>query len=49
MRIGYVLMEFPPLTETFIRREIAALCRQGDTVVVYADALVDATSTAQSR
>ncbi|SDC34152.1 hypothetical protein SAMN05216174_1011083 [Actinokineospora iranica] len=41
MRIGYVLMEFPPLTETFIRREIAALCGRGDSVVVYAEALVD--------
>lgn len=40
MRIGYVLMEFPPLTETFIRRETAALCRGGDSVFVYADSLV---------
>jgi glycosyltransferase involved in cell wall biosynthesis len=35
MRIGYVLTNFPPLSETFIRREILALCRAGHRVFVY--------------
>ena len=35
MRIGYVLNDFPPLSETFIRREVLALCRAGETVFVY--------------
>jgi len=36
MRIGYVVSNFPPLTETFIRREVLALCDLGHKVVVYA-------------
>ncbi|MFX0194488.1 MAG: glycosyltransferase [Candidatus Hodarchaeota archaeon] len=35
MRIGYVLTDFPVLTETFIRREIQALCQAGHRVFVY--------------
>ena len=35
MRIGYVVNDFPPLSETFIRREILALCELGETVFVY--------------
>jgi glycosyltransferase involved in cell wall biosynthesis len=35
MRIGYVLTNFPALSETFIRREIQALCRAGHRVYVY--------------
>lgn len=40
MRIGYVVSHFPPLTETFIRREVLALCEAGDEVVVYAETMV---------
>jgi glycosyltransferase involved in cell wall biosynthesis len=40
LRTGYVLKEFPPLTETFIRRELHALCRLGNSVFVYANSLV---------
>jgi glycosyltransferase involved in cell wall biosynthesis/SAM-dependent methyltransferase len=36
MRIGYVLWNFPPLTETFIRREVLALCDDGHHLTVYA-------------
>jgi len=36
MRIGYVLLEFPILTETFIRREILALQQAGNSLFVYA-------------
>ncbi len=35
MRIGYVLTDFPPLSETFIRREILQLCKAGHQVFVY--------------
>ena len=35
MRIGYVLVNFPALSETFIRREVLALCRAGQRVFVY--------------
>ena len=35
MRIGYVLLNFPPLSETFIRREVLALCQAGHRVFVY--------------
>ncbi|HWS90082.1 MAG TPA: aminotransferase class I/II-fold pyridoxal phosphate-dependent enzyme [Pyrinomonadaceae bacterium] len=35
MRIGYVLQNFPALSETFIRREVAELCRAGHRVFVY--------------
>lgn len=35
MRIGYVLADFPPLSETFIRREVLALCSAGEEVFVY--------------
>src|SRR5436853_7205274 len=35
MRIGYVVTNFPPLSETFIRREANALCAAGHRVVVY--------------
>jgi glycosyltransferase involved in cell wall biosynthesis len=35
MRIGYVLTDFPPLSETFIRREVLALCAAGESVFVY--------------
>lgn len=35
MRIGYILSNFPPLSETFIRREILALCQAGHKVFVY--------------
>jgi glycosyltransferase involved in cell wall biosynthesis/SAM-dependent methyltransferase len=35
MRIGYVLINFPALSETFIRREILALCRAGHRLFVY--------------
>jgi glycosyltransferase involved in cell wall biosynthesis len=37
MRIGYVLLSFPPLSETFIRREVVGLCRAGHRVFVYCD------------
>ncbi|HEX8117412.1 MAG TPA: glycosyltransferase, partial [Pyrinomonadaceae bacterium] len=36
LRIGYVLLNFPPLSETFIRREVLELCRRGHRVFVYA-------------
>ena len=36
MRIGYVLTNFSPLSESFIRREILALCDAGHRVFVYA-------------
>jgi len=36
MRIGYVLSNFPPLSETFIRREVLALCDLGHEVYVFA-------------
>lgn len=36
MRLGYVVSNFPPLSETFIRREVLALCDLGHTVFVYA-------------
>lgn len=35
MRIGYVLQNFPALSETFIRREVLELCRAGHRVFVY--------------
>lgn len=35
MRIGYVLTNFSPLSETFIRREVLALCNAGHQVFVY--------------
>lgn len=35
MRIGYVLENFSPLSESFIRREILALCRADCQVFVY--------------
>ena len=35
MRIGYILTDFPVLTETFIRREVQELCRIGHRVFVY--------------
>ncbi len=37
MRIGYVLANFSPLSEAFIRREILELCRRGHRVFVYTD------------
>jgi glycosyltransferase involved in cell wall biosynthesis/2-polyprenyl-3-methyl-5-hydroxy-6-metoxy-1,4-benzoquinol methylase len=45
MRIGYVLWNFPPLTETFIRREVLALCDDGHRVTVYAHHLYDTGDT----
>ena len=36
MRIGCVVTDFPVLSETFIQREVAALCRAGHRVFVYA-------------
>ncbi|MBT8368756.1 MAG: glycosyltransferase [Deltaproteobacteria bacterium] len=35
MRIGYVLTNFPALSETFIRREILGLCKAGHRLFVY--------------
>jgi dTDP-4-amino-4,6-dideoxygalactose transaminase/glycosyltransferase involved in cell wall biosynthesis/ubiquinone/menaquinone biosynthesis C-methylase UbiE len=35
MRIGYILTDFSPLSESFIRREVLALCREGHRVFVY--------------
>ncbi|HVF49632.1 MAG TPA: aminotransferase class I/II-fold pyridoxal phosphate-dependent enzyme [Pyrinomonadaceae bacterium] len=35
LRIGYVLANFPALSETFILREVLALCRAGHQVFVY--------------
>lgn len=35
MRIGYVVLNFPSLSETFIRREVMALCEAGHRVFVY--------------
>jgi glycosyltransferase involved in cell wall biosynthesis len=35
MRIGYILSSFPPLSETFIRREILALRAAGHRMFVY--------------
>jgi glycosyltransferase involved in cell wall biosynthesis/ubiquinone/menaquinone biosynthesis C-methylase UbiE len=35
MRIGYVLTNFSPLSESFIRREVLALCDEGHRVFVY--------------
>ena len=35
MKIGYVLSEFPPLSETFIRREVQGLADLGHTMLVY--------------
>lgn len=35
MRIGYVVQNFPALSETFIRREVLALCERGHRVFVY--------------
>ena len=37
MRIGYVLTDFSPLSEAFIRREVLALCARGHRVFVYAN------------
>ncbi|MGA9996164.1 MAG: glycosyltransferase [Pyrinomonadaceae bacterium] len=37
MRVGYVLTDFSPLSEAFIRREILALCGRGHRVFVYTD------------
>lgn len=37
LRIGYVLTNFSPLSESFIRREILALCDRGQRVFVYAN------------
>jgi len=37
MRIGYVLANFSPLSEAFIRREILELCRRGHQMFVYTD------------
>ncbi|HEX2912428.1 MAG TPA: glycosyltransferase [Chloroflexia bacterium] len=34
-RIGYILLNFSPLSETFIRREIMGLCQAGHKVFVY--------------
>jgi glycosyltransferase involved in cell wall biosynthesis len=39
MRIGYVTTHFSPLSESFIRREVLALCGLGHRVFVYADCL----------
>ncbi len=35
MNIGYLLSDFPPLTETFIRREVQGLADLGHNVTVY--------------
>lgn len=35
MRIGYVLNNFPPLSETFIRRDVLQLCQLGHLVFIY--------------
>src|ERR1700682_1755800 len=35
MRIGYVLTNFSPLSESFIRREVLALCDENHRVFVY--------------
>src|SRR5262249_37642587 len=37
MIIGYVATDFPVMTETFIRREAAAIAASGHTVIVFAD------------
>src|SRR5262245_41249329 len=39
MRIGFVVTHFSPLSESFIRREVLALCDLGHRVFVYADCL----------
>lgn len=39
LRIAYILSNFPKLSETFIRREILALCKMGHRVFVYAQTL----------
>lgn len=43
MRIGYVLTNFSPLSESFIRREVLALCRAGQRVFVYTNERHDET------
>src|SRR5215467_6959036 len=37
MRIGYVVTDFPPLSETFVRREVQALRDRGHKMFVYAN------------
>jgi len=37
MRIGYVVTDFPPLSETFVRREVQALRDRGHRMFVYAN------------
>jgi glycosyltransferase involved in cell wall biosynthesis/2-polyprenyl-3-methyl-5-hydroxy-6-metoxy-1,4-benzoquinol methylase len=39
MRIGFVVTHFSPLSESFVRREVLALCALGHRVFVYADCL----------
>lgn len=39
MRIGCVVTHFSPLSESFIRRQVLALCRSGHRVFVYAHCL----------
>src|SRR5262245_5714339 len=39
MRIGIVVTHFSPLSESFVRREVLALCELGHRVFVYADCL----------
>ena len=40
-RVGYYLWRFPLFSETFIQREILALCRGGLDVIVFADGVQD--------
>src|ERR1043165_4292899 len=39
MRIGIVVTHFSPLSESFVRREVLALCELGHRVFVYANCL----------
>jgi dTDP-4-amino-4,6-dideoxygalactose transaminase/glycosyltransferase involved in cell wall biosynthesis len=39
VRLGYVVSNFPPLSETFIRREVVALCDVGHSVCVYTNCI----------
>jgi dTDP-4-amino-4,6-dideoxygalactose transaminase/glycosyltransferase involved in cell wall biosynthesis/SAM-dependent methyltransferase len=39
VRIGYVVTNFPPVSETFVRREANALCALGHQVTIYTNRL----------
>lgn len=41
MRIGYVLTNFSPLSESFLRREVLGMCERGHEVFVYTHYLHD--------